>query len=154
MKFLKLGVYPNGIGKRESRSIRMMSRQYNLCGIQLYRRSYDGIHLRCLKRKESERIMEEVHNGACGPHMNGRMLAMKILRIGYYWNMMETNCVDFMKSFHDCQTHANLNHIPPSKLYSMTSLWPFSIWGIDVIGRIVPKASNGHKYILVAPLWT
>lgn len=32
----------------------------------------------------------------------------------------------------------------------MTSSWPFSIWGIDVIGRIAPKASNGHKYILVA----
>ena len=32
----------------------------------------------------------------------------------------------------------------------MTSPWPFSVWGIDVIGRIAPKASNGHEYILVA----
>ena len=24
------------------------------------------------------------------------------------------------------------------------------MWGIDVIGRIAPKASNGHEYILVA----
>jgi len=31
----------------------------------------------------------------------------------------------------------------------MTSPWPFSVWGIDVIGRIAPKASNGHEYILV-----
>ena len=46
--------------------------------------------------------------------------------------------------------HANLNHVPPNELYSMTSPWPFSIWGIDVIGRIAPKASNGHEYILVA----
>ena len=64
--------------------------------------------------------------------------------------MIETNCVDYMKSCHDCQTHANLNHVLPSKLYNMTSPWPFSVWGIDVIGRIAPKASNGHKYILVA----
>ena len=31
--------------------------------------------------------------------------------------------------------------------------WPllgFSVWGIDVIGRIASKASNGHEYILVA----
>ena len=75
------------------------------------------------------------------------MLAKKILRIGYYWNMMETDCVEFVKSYH---THANLNHVPPSELYSMTSPWPFLIWGIDVIGRITPKASNGHKYVLVA----
>ena len=43
-----------------------------------------------------------------------------------------------------------MNYVPPSKLYSMTSPWPFSILGIDVIGRIVPKVSNGHEYILVA----
>jgi len=28
--------------------------------------------------------------------------------------------------------------------------WPFSIWGIDVIEAIEPKASNGHHFILVA----
>ena len=93
--------------------------------------------------------MEEIHQGIYDPHMNGRTLAKKILRIGYYWNTMETDYVDFVKSFHDCQTHANLNHVSPSELYSMTSPWPFSIWGIDVIGRIALKASNKHEYILV-----
>ena len=77
------------------------------------------------------------------------MLAKTILRMGYYWNTIETDCVDFVKSFHDCQTHANLNHMPPSKLYNMTSPWPFSVWGIDVIGRIALKASNVHEYILM-----
>ena len=66
--------------------------------------------------------------------MNGRMLA---------------NYVDFVKSCHDCQMYANLNHMPPSKLYNMTSPWPFSVWSIDVIGRIAPKVLNGHEYILV-----
>ena len=32
----------------------------------------------------------------------------------------------------------------------MTTPWPFSVWGIDIIGEIVPKASNGHRYIIVA----
>ena len=113
-------------------------------------RSYDSIHLHCLKKEEAEKVMEEVHQGICGPHMNGRMLAKKILKMGYYWNMMETDCVDYVKSCHDCQTHANLNHVPPSELYSMTSPWSFLVWGIDVIGRIAPKVSNGHEYILVA----
>ena len=37
-----------------------------------------------LKREEAERVMEEVHQGFCGPHMNGRrMLAKKILRMEY-----------------------------------------------------------------------
>ena len=94
--------------------------------------------------------MEKVHQGICGPHMNGRMLAKKILRMGYYWNTMETDCVDYMKSCHDYQTFANLNHILPSELYSMTSPWAFLVWGIDVIEKIAHMASNGHEYILVA----
>ena len=146
MKFLELRVYVDGANKGERRLIRMMAMKYILCGDK---RSYDGIHLRYLKKAEVERVMEEVHHGNCGPHMNGRMLAKKILRMGYYWNTMETDCVDFVKSYHIYQTHANLNHVPPSELYSMTFPWPFLVWGIDVIGRKALKASNRHKYILV-----
>ena len=101
MKFLELGAYLNGANKREHHSIRMMETQYILCGGRLYGRSYDGIHLRCLKNEEAERVMEEVHQGICGPHMNGRMLVKKILRIAYYWNTMETDCVDYVKSCYD-----------------------------------------------------
>ena len=35
--------------------------------------------------------MEEVHQGICGPYMNGRMLMKKILKMGYYWNTIETD---------------------------------------------------------------
>lgn len=28
--------------------------------------------------------------------------------------------------------------------------WPFSMWGIDAIGMIHPKVSNGHRFILAA----
>ena len=108
------------------------------------------VHLHCLKKDEAKRIIEEVHQGICGPHMKGKMLAKKILRMGYYWITGEINCIDFVKCCHDCQTHANLNHVPPSELYSMTFPWPFLVWGKDLIGRIAPKALNGHKYILVA----
>ena len=31
----------------------------------------------------------------------------------------------------------------------MVSPWPFSTWGMDVIGPITPKASNGHHFIFV-----
>ena len=41
-------------------------------------------------------------------------------------------------------------HPPPFQLYSMTTPSLFSVWGIDIIGEIVPKASNEHWYILMA----
>ena len=39
---------------------------------------------------------------------------------------------------------------PPIPLNVMAAPWPFSMWGIDVIGAIKPRASNGHHFILVA----
>jgi len=63
IRFLELGAYSDSADKRECRSIRMMLTQYILCGGQLYRRSYDGINLRCLKKEEAEGVMEEVHQG-------------------------------------------------------------------------------------------
>ena len=61
MNFLELEAYIDGVDKRERRSIRMMAIQYILCGGQLYRRSYDGIHIRCLKKEEADKVIEEVH---------------------------------------------------------------------------------------------
>lgn len=88
--------------------------------------------------------------GECGPHMSGGVLARKILRQGYFWLTMEGDCHRFVKACHKCQVHGNLDHLPPSELHGLTSPWPFSAWGIDIIGEIRPHASNGHQYIVVA----
>ena len=71
MKFMELGVYPNGADKRKHHSIRMMAMQYIVCEGQLYRRSYNGIHLHCLKKEEAKKVIKEIHQGIYGPHMNG-----------------------------------------------------------------------------------
>ncbi|RVX07611.1 Pol polyprotein [Vitis vinifera] len=41
-------------------------------------------------------------------------------------------------------------HSRASELHALTSPWPFSVWGIDIIGKISPKSSSGHEFILVA----
>src|ERR1044072_6426462 len=41
-------------------------------------------------------------------------------------------------------------HVPLSPLNVLTSPWSFSMWGIDMIKKIEPTASNGHRFILVA----
>ena len=46
--------------------------------------------------------------------------------------------------------HGDLIHMPPFELHALTSRWPFSVWGIDIIGKISPRSSDGHEYILVA----
>ena len=88
--------------------------------------------------------------GECGPHMSGHTLARKIIRQGYYWLTMQKDCFDYVRGCHQCQVYAKAQKLPPKELFPMTSPWPFSIWGIDIIGKISPKGSNGHEYILVA----
>ena len=131
-------------------TIRRLSTNYIICGERLYKRSYDRIHLLCMTAKEAQQIIKEVHESSYGPHMNAHMLLRKIMRQGYYWTTMEADYTTYVRKCHQCQVHGDLKHMPPMPLHTMTSPWPFFIWGIDIIGRIHPTTSNGHEFILVA----
>ncbi|XP_074327677.1 uncharacterized protein LOC141665588 [Apium graveolens] len=50
---------------------------------------------------------------------------------------------------HECQGYANYDNSPVASLTSLMSPWPFSMWGIDMIGEL-PKARGGVKYAVVA----
>ena len=63
---------------------------------------------------------------------------------------MEKDCIQIVRQCHQCQIHGNLNHLSPTMLNSLSSPWPFAVWGIGIIGEIRLNASNGHKYIVVA----
>lgn len=60
------------------------------------------------------------------------------------------DCAKHMRHYHLCQVYANHINVPPDKLHPMLAPWPFSMWGIDVISLISPKASNRHFFILIA----
>ncbi|XP_047268683.1 uncharacterized protein LOC124898779 [Capsicum annuum] len=98
--------------------------------------------------EEAERIMNEVHSGVCGSHMNGYVLDKKIMWAGYYWLTMERDYFCFVRKCHQCQIHSDLIHSPPSKLHPMSVSWPFVAWGMDVIDPIEPKDYNGYRFIL------
>ena len=116
----------------------------------LYKRAPSGVHLRCVNKDEAQKIMEEVHEGFYSPHINGTILAKKIACQGYFWLTMETDFQKFVKKYHNCQTYGDVSHLPSMELQEMTSPYPFVVWGIDIIGEIRLKASNGHRYIIVA----
>ena len=78
-------------------SLRMFSRQFISYQGMLYKRMPTGVHLRCVDKEEAQKLMEAVHEGVCGVHMNGTGLAKKIARRGYFWLIMETDYVKFMK---------------------------------------------------------
>ncbi|PKI51375.1 hypothetical protein CRG98_028236 [Punica granatum] len=121
-----------------------------MSGEVLYNRSFDATLLRYVHENEAQCLMGEIHEGNCGPHMSGLMLAKKLMRLGYFWSTMEADSPKHVKHSHLYQVYAYQIKAPPNELRSMATPWPFSIWGIDVIGPINPKASTGHLFILVA----
>ena len=76
-------------------------------------------------------------------------MARQIMKVGYYWMTVENDCINYVRKCHKCQIYADKIHVPPTSLNVMVSPWPFSMWGMDVIGPITPKALNDHCFIFV-----
>ncbi|KAH9330198.1 hypothetical protein KI387_002306, partial [Taxus chinensis] len=73
--------FPPEISRSEKQSLIRQIAHYTLLGGTLYRRGYDGNLLRCLDVPESIQAIKEVHEGVCGAHTNGMVLAKKLLRV-------------------------------------------------------------------------
>ena len=67
----------------------------------------------CVDKKEADTLMLQVHAGTYGPHMNGVLLAKKIMLQGYFWSTMEVDCCQFVRRCHSYQIHGNFIHSPP-----------------------------------------
>jgi hypothetical protein len=51
----------------------------------LYRRHPSGITLKCISTPEGQKLLRDIHVGACGHHSSAGMLAGKAYRSGFYW---------------------------------------------------------------------
>ncbi|KAG8474326.1 hypothetical protein CXB51_033841 [Gossypium anomalum] len=149
LRYVRDHKYPEQATENDKRTLRRLACDYVLDGDILYKRRKDQVLLRCVDAVEAKLILEEVHEGVCGTHANGFTMARQIMRFGYYWSTMERDCIDYTKKFHKCQIYGDKSHVPPSPLHVMTSPWPFSMQGMDVIGPISPKPSNGHRFIFM-----
>ncbi|XP_017237355.1 uncharacterized protein LOC108210538 [Daucus carota subsp. sativus] len=128
--------------------IRRQAARYFLENNCLYKKSFDAPVLKCIDRDEADYCMREVHEGICGDHMGGKALAHKILRQGYFWPTMATDCKNFAKKCENCQKFANIPRQPPTMPSSILSPIPFAMWGIDIMGPF-PKAKNEVQYVMV-----
>nr|XP_017221509.1 PREDICTED: uncharacterized protein LOC108198257 [Daucus carota subsp. sativus] len=145
--FIKEGKLPKD--KAEARRLRYKAARYVEYDGKLYKRGFNQPLLKCIDGDECTYVLREVHEGICGNHSGGNSLAMKVLRQGYYWPTLRSDAFDFARACDKCQRFANFTHNPATSLTSMTSPWPFAMWGIDLIGEL-PKAKGGVKYAVVA----
>ncbi|KAL0298025.1 UNVERIFIED_CONTAM: hypothetical protein Scaly_3076000 [Sesamum calycinum] len=124
--YLKCGKLPNDL-RRRTDTRRRATRFIYYKGM-LYRRSFDGLFLRCLSDNEKVQAMEEAHSGVCGAHQSGPKLHFRIKRMGYYWPTMVKDCIDYARRCQACQFHANLIHLPPEPLHPPLLHDYFSKW--------------------------
>ncbi|RDX72775.1 hypothetical protein CR513_47693, partial [Mucuna pruriens] len=76
----------------------------------------------------------------------GRAIAIKIAQARYYWPTLKKDCTNSIRRCDKCQWFASIHKAPPKQLHSVTSPWPFCMWGVDILGPFRPT-SNIHKQI-------
>ncbi|KAM2045314.1 hypothetical protein ACFX1T_009523 [Malus domestica] len=148
INYLEHGMLPDD--QKHRSKVRRRANRFLYYKGTLYRRSFEGVLLRCLSEEEANQAMEEAHSGICGAHQSGPKLHFQLKRMGYYWPSMVKDCLEYAKRCQACQFHANFIHQSPEPLHPTATSWPFDAWGLDVVGPIAPKSSTGEAYILAA----
>ena len=147
IRYLKDGKLPSD--KSEARRLKYKTTLYCLIQDTLYKRGFTLLYLKCLGSDEVEYVMKEIHEGICGNYYGAQSLAQKALRQGYYWPTIREDTNNMVQSFDKCQRFARVSHLPPEKLTIISSPWPFTIWGVDLIGPL-PTEKGQAKHAIVA----
>ncbi|XP_070042679.1 uncharacterized protein [Nicotiana tomentosiformis] len=79
-RFLGSREYPENATNSQKLVLRRLENHFFLNVEVLYRRTLDLGLLRCVDATAAPRLLEEIHERTCGPHMNGITLAKNILR--------------------------------------------------------------------------
>ena len=95
--------------------------RFFLDGEVLYKKGRDQIFLRCVDSSEAKKIIREIHEGICGTHGSGYVMARQIMMAGYYWMTLENYCINYVRKCHKCQIYADKIHVPPTFLNVMVS---------------------------------
>ena len=81
--------------------------KYVLIGDDMFYRTLEGLLLKCLGPSELNRLLHEVHEGACGTHQSAHKMKWLIRRSGYYWPTMLEDCFKYYKGCQACQRWQN-----------------------------------------------
>jgi len=123
--YIKNSEYLSSAIDTEKKFIRCMAYQFFLSGEVLYKRNHDSTLLQCVDAPEANYLMEETHESLLGAYANGPLLTRKIMRAGYYWLTMESDCIKHVRICHRCQAYLDRKNAHPQPLHSLAVPWPF-----------------------------
>ncbi|GKD49347.1 reverse transcriptase domain-containing protein [Tanacetum coccineum] len=134
---------------REARKIRIQAPQYKLIRGNLYKRSFFTPWLRCVAPPQTDKIIKEIHEGSCGFNAEPRSLVVRITKQGFYWPSMHREVAKAIQDCKKCKEESAIRKAGTSGAIAAGSTWPFSHWGIHIIGPL-PMAPGGLQFLAIA----
>src|SRR3954465_5794298 len=144
VRFLQTGELPDD--PEEIEKITRQSSMYQFVDNELYRRRLNGVRLKCIPREDGQKLLAEIHGGICGHHIGARALVGKAFRQGFFWQEALQDATALVAKCEACQFHAKQIHQPTQALQTIPLSWPFSVWGLDILGPF-PRAVGGFEYL-------
>jgi hypothetical protein len=137
-------------GKITDKKLKWQVLKYTSLDDDLYRRTIDGMLLKCLSDEQANEVVRELHDGICGAHQSAYKMNWLLSREGFYWPTMVNDCIKYQKGCEACQWFGNIQLAPAGVMNTIVKSWPFRGWRLDFIGEIHLESSKGHRFILVA----
>jgi hypothetical protein len=85
-----------------NRKVRQQALNYVVLDNTLYRRTIDGLLLKCLGSNQSKIAMGEVHEGICGTHQSAHKMKWLFHCARFYWPTMLNDCFMYYKGCESC----------------------------------------------------
>ena len=133
----------------EAKKVRKRAARFTILNDTLYKRGFSIPYLKCVDEEEAKYILEEIHQGICGDHTGPRSLVNKAVRTSYFWPTMQMDAVELVKKCDRCQRYGNVQRLPAERLTTISTPWPFTQWGINIVGPL-PQGKGQLKFLLVA----
>nr|KYP70486.1 hypothetical protein KK1_009706 [Cajanus cajan] len=89
--------------KDEARKVRMRSAKFIIIDDELFKRGISTPLLKCLTTSQAAYVVNEIHQGICGMHSGARSMAARVLRAGYYWPTLKSDCQNYIQKCKECQ---------------------------------------------------
>ena len=134
--------------KEVARKLKVQVARFILVKDILYNRGFSRLYRRCLVLEEADYVLREVHKGICRNYSESWSLVHKLIRVGYYWPTIQKDAHAYVKAHDKCQKFGNLIKQPTEELTPMTAPWPFTQWGLDIMGQF-PTAIRQLKFVVV-----
>ena len=133
----------------EARKVKVKSSRSTTLNDELYKRGFSQPYLKCLDPGNVDYVLREIHEGVCGNHSRPRSLIGQVVHAGYFWPTMQKDGTQVIQTCDKYQRFGNVQHVPAEHSMSITSPWPFSTWGIDIMGPL-PRGKKQVKFLIIA----